>query len=219
MSLKIKHLGRKVDPQTVKAERCDAVVATGASFIIPQIKGAKRADGRLADNVLTPLNVLDNVPVGERVVVYGANAIGLETAVDLKERGKQVIVVEPTPGPVQDMYGFISWFCVVMQQLQEHGIEVKGSRIIKEIRPEEVVLDAANTAPPPDQIREGAIVVIDEERVPTDTVILAVGRQPNKSLADQLVGLVPEVYSIGDCCQPGLAFRATHDGARIGREI
>ena len=214
------NLGQKVDPQTVKAEQCDAVVvATGASFVVPQIKGAKRADGRFANNVLTPIDVLDNASVGEKVVVYGANTIGLEIAMHLKEKGKQVVVVENSPGPVQDMYGFISWYCVVMGQLQEYSLEIKGSQIIKEIRSGEVILDAMSTAPPPDQVRRGTVVLVNEERVPADTVVLAVGRQSNYSLAEQLVGLVPEVYSIGDCCQPGSGLDATSDGARIGREI
>lgn len=214
------NLGQKVDAQTVKAEQCDVVVvATGASFIIPQIKGVRRADGRLANNVLTPLNVLDNALVGEKFVVYGANTIGLETAIYLKEQGKQVIVVENTAGPVQDMYGFVSWYCVVMAQMAEHGIEVKGGRIIKEIRPGEVVLDAFNTAPAPDQIKAGAVGIIDEEIVAADIVVLAVGRQSNNSLVDQVIGLAPEVYVIGDCCEAGVSWQATRDGAQIGRQI
>ena len=44
------NLGQRVVPETVKGERPDAVVvATGASFAIPAIKGARAANGRLAD--------------------------------------------------------------------------------------------------------------------------------------------------------------------------
>ncbi|MDD3897429.1 MAG: FAD-dependent oxidoreductase [Syntrophomonadaceae bacterium] len=210
------NLGQKVDVETVKSEQCDAVVvATGASFIIPQIKGVRRADGRLAENVLTPLEVLDKAPVGQNVIIYGAGTIAIETAVLLKQQGKNVVMVDKEPGFVQDMYGMVFWNCVVLPELQELGIELRSLRGIKEIHPGEVVLDNASG------LANVRVIAhkLDEETLPADTVVIAVGRQSNNSLRDQLVGLVPEVYAIGDCVEPGLTYSATGDGAWIARQI
>ena len=212
------NLGQRVTPETVKGAKPDAViVATGATFAVPFIKGARAANGGLADNVLTPLEVLDGAPVGDKVVVYGANTIGLEVACLLKEQGKQVTVVERSAGPVEDMYGFIAWYGVVLPKVQELGIEIKVQQLVKEILPGEVVLDQAGLIAP-DQNRTATVIVV-EERLSADTVVLAVGREPNNSLLNELIGLAPEVYPIGDCCEAAVTYCATHDGAWIGRKI
>ena len=104
-----------------------------------------------------------------------------------------------------------------MPKVQELGIEVKVLKAIKEISSGEVVLDQVGLLPN-DQNRT-AIVIIDEQILPADTVVLAVGREPNRSLLNELIGLAPEVYPIGDCCEAAVTYCATHDGAWIGRNI
>jgi len=58
-----------------------------------------------------------------------------------------------------------------------------------------------------------------ERTVYADTVILAVGRVPNKGLANAIAGKVPEVYEIGDCLEPRRIAAAIHDAAYFSREI
>jgi len=38
--------------------------------------------------------------------------------------------------------------------------------------------------------------------LPADTVILAVGMQPEDRLAQEMEGLVPKLYTLGDCVKP-----------------
>ena len=38
--------------------------------------------------------------------------------------------------------------------------------------------------------------------LPADTVILAVGMRPENKLAQELAGLVPRLYTLGDCVTP-----------------
>jgi 2-enoate reductase len=52
-----------------------------------------------------------------------------------------------------------------------------------------------------------------------DTVILAVGMKPENQLIGVLKGIVPELYSIGDCISPRDAMAAMRDGAEISRQI
>jgi 2,4-dienoyl-CoA reductase (NADPH2) len=54
---------------------------------------------------------------------------------------------------------------------------------------------------------------------PADTVILAVGVEPERGLVDALAGLDIPVHEIGDCARPGRVLGAIHDGARVGRSI
>lgn len=74
------------------------------------------------------------------------------------------------------------------------------------------------------------VLVITEDRVisrlgdevlslPADTVVLAIGVKPVDTLIEELQALVPEVYPIGDCVQPGNAAQATFGAARLAAEI
>jgi len=194
------------------------VVATGARPFIPSIPGIMAKDGGLAKNVVTPIDVLaERIKVGERVVVIGANTIGLETAEYLVDQGKKVTVVEKASEPVCDMHDVNSWFALTLPRIKEKGIEIKTLRFTKEITPDEVVLDMVGTISP--SLTEGPVDKIREERIGVDTVVLAVGREPVKELFELLKGEVSELYAIGDCVEPRVTFRATGDGARIGRQI
>ena len=52
-----------------------------------------------------------------------------------------------------------------------------------------------------------------------DSIVLAVGFTSDQELYQKLRNRVPECYPIGDCTEPGNAFQAVHQGARIAREI
>jgi pyruvate/2-oxoglutarate dehydrogenase complex dihydrolipoamide dehydrogenase (E3) component len=53
--------------------------------------------------------------------------------------------------------------------------------------------------------------------LPADTVILAVGMQPENKLARELEGLVPKLYTLGDCVKPkDAAAVAVHAGQLAG---
>jgi 2,4-dienoyl-CoA reductase (NADPH2) len=72
------------------------------------------------------------------------------------------------------------------------------------------------------EIADGSLVIEWGGEIvflPADTVILAVGAQSDNRLATELKGLVPEVYSIGDCVRPRDASSATFDAARISEKI
>jgi len=50
-------------------------------------------------------------------------------------------------------------------------------------------------------------------------VILSVGAQSDNKLAQALEGVVPEVYTIGDCVAPRDAAAATYQAARMAAKI
>jgi 2-enoate reductase len=55
------------------------------------------------------------------------------------------------------------------------------------------------------EITDKAVVMTLGEDIfslPADTVILAVGMRPENKLAKELEGVVPKVYTLGDCVKP-----------------
>ena len=69
------------------------------------------------------------------------------------------------------------------------------------------------------KITERGVVLENGDVIEADTVVLAVGTVPNNELIDQLEGVVPELYAIGDCVEPRKAFEAVHEAAEIARKI
>ena len=52
-----------------------------------------------------------------------------------------------------------------------------------------------------------------------DTVVLAMGMRSENKLAEELKGIVPEIYTIGDCVEPRDAMYAIREGAEVARQI
>jgi hypothetical protein len=55
--------------------------------------------------------------------------------------------------------------------------------------------------------------------LPADTVVLAIGVAPIDTLIREIEGIIPEVYTVGDCVQPGNAAQATFGATRLALEI
>ncbi len=58
-----------------------------------------------------------------------------------------------------------------------------------------------------------------EHFLKADTIITAMPIAPNKGLMETLKNKVPEIFSIGDCREPGLIAHAIADGAEVARDI
>jgi 2,4-dienoyl-CoA reductase (NADPH2) len=72
------------------------------------------------------------------------------------------------------------------------------------------------------EITDKAIIITlgdDIFSLPADTVILAVGMQPENKLAQELEGLVPQLYTLGDCVKPKDAAAIAYHAARLAAVI
>ena len=98
----------------------------------------------------------------------------------------------------------------INQSLAELGVRVLTSTLIKEIGENHVTLTRNGDG-------NGLMWSATLENV--DTVVLAAGIQPERTLAEEIVGLVPEVHVIGDASTPGNALDAVHQAASVAREI
>ncbi|MBI4189928.1 MAG: FAD-dependent oxidoreductase, partial [Betaproteobacteria bacterium] len=202
-------MARALKPEVV-------VVATGGQRATPAIPGIERQNvltgEALERKVARYLRFLGPrllgwvtrfwLPVGKRVVVIGGQLHGCQVAEFLVKRGRQVTVVEAS-----DQLG--EGISVVLKTrlldwLAEKGVAMLTGAECKKITDEGIIV----------RTKEGTVKTII-----ADTVITALPPGPNSELSTALVGVVPEVYPIGDCSESRLILQAIADGSRVGHSI
>jgi 2,4-dienoyl-CoA reductase (NADPH2) len=219
-------LGQRMDRGKIRRGRPEVViVATGARPIVPDIKGVELG------NVVSAWEVLEGkVPVGREVVIIGGGAVGCETALHICESGtisaetlkflafqkaeswevlerlitrgwRRVTIVEMLERIGQDIGISTRW--AMIQDLHRLGVRVITGAKAKEIQPDGVLIQRGEK----------------EEKVPCDTVILAVGSRPLDEISQKIVGFVPEIHVIGDAKTPRKALDAIWEGYEVGRTI
>jgi 2,4-dienoyl-CoA reductase (NADPH2) len=57
------------------------------------------------------------------------------------------------------------------------------------------------------------------DRIPADSVVIAVGSKPENGLAEELAELVPDLHTIGDAKEPRNAMEAIREGLIVALKI
>ena len=191
--------GTEVSMDTVLTYKPDMVIlAAGA---VPKALDIPGADG---PNVQQAHDVIAGRAAARgRVVVIGASMLSLETAVMLGERGMPVAVISHGQlggrrGPNEKVV-----FRALLRHMQELSIPLYLNSPVLEITPDAVIIRY-----------EGELSFI-----PCDTVVTAVGVKADTLLAGELKGLVSEIYTVGDCQQPGNAAQATYGAASLALKL
>ncbi|NQT74743.1 MAG: FAD-dependent oxidoreductase [Chloroflexi bacterium] len=217
-------LGKEVDIELITREKPDVVIlAAGAIPIHPNIPGIE------GENVVFAADVLEGkAEVGETVVIIGGGAVGIETAlfvakkgttsaeaavflavggamaaeaaIQLTQKGKHVTILEMLDKIGQDMG--ITTLSSLRLHLRQHGAEV-----ITEAKAERITESGIEYTKDSQSIFAAA-----------DTIIIAVGSQPECELAEKLQGLVSEIHQIGDCVSARTVREAIEEAAQIGRQ-
>jgi 2,4-dienoyl-CoA reductase-like NADH-dependent reductase (Old Yellow Enzyme family)/thioredoxin reductase len=177
-------------PEMIEAEAPDAViVASGSEHIIPDIPGVERGMVMTAVQAHEP-----GARLGRRVVIVGGNLVGCETALFVKQLGREVTVLEMTDKLCADAHFAVE---IAIRARLKHGIEcLTGARCT-------AVTD------------EGALVVTsegEERTIPADTVILAVGMRSTSEAVRSLRDCALDVVPVGDCVRPGTIQQASRTG-------
>ena len=219
-------LSHEVDAGFIKKEAPDVVVlAAGAGPIEPAIPGL---DG---DNVHQAWDVLaGKVRAGNRAVIVGGNAVGLETALYLAGQGTLspqafhflAIHQAETYGALSDLLNKGRMEVTVVEMAEKAGQDIGASTrwiITAELRRLGVTLKEATKAV--GITREGLEVETGQgtELMPADTIIIAVGSKPENHLIPDLPDLVPDHYTVGDVNGPRNALHAIHEGFLAGLKI
>jgi len=144
------------------------------------------------------------VPEGNRVVVLGGGAVGLETAHFLASKGKKVTVLEATGRFGGDMGAIHAFY--LRRFLKELNVRMERFAPVREATDREILYS-----------REGEEMVLKG----FDSLVVALGTRPDRSLADELeaAGAGIAVTVIGDARSPRKALEAIREGFDAGSGI
>ncbi|MBR6258638.1 MAG: FAD-dependent oxidoreductase [Oscillospiraceae bacterium] len=188
--------GTKVTRQWAEAFKPDILIcAAGASPLKPPIPGIDLPNVKDIDD----LRKEDN-GIGKRVVIIGAGLVGCETAAHLLNLGHEVTILEMLDDYAVDA---TLWHKQALRQQIIGRADLRlGTRAV-EITPEHITAEK-------DGVRE---------IIPCDTVFCAAGLKPRVDVRNELRGITPYYYELGDCLKPGLLFHAISQGHFIGRDV
>jgi len=216
----------RIDEKTLKEAGPDAVIlATGARPLKPPIPGVDRPHVVQAWDVLT-----DSVHTGQRVVIIGGGAVGVETALFLAEKGTlsaaavKFLLVNKAEDPetIFKLATRGTRDIVLLEMISKVGKDIgKTTRwgMLQELRRVGVRTDVETKAL--EITKEGVKVSSQqgEETLLADTVVLAAGSVSYNPLEAVLEKQGIEFRVVGDAGQVGLAFDAVHQGFRAGCEV
>ncbi len=219
-------LNTEADRESIAREKFDTlVVATGALPANPPLPGSD------LPHVVSAWDVLEgDTAVGNRVVIVGGGAVGVETAVYIAETGavkgedlrflllhnaeelavlkqiaarghKDITIVEMVKGVGKDIGLSTRW--TILAALKKSGVAIRTKSTVQEITPEGVKIETA----------EGT------EFIPADTVVLAIGSKSDDSLYNSIKESYPEVYLVGDAYSPRKALEAVRDAFELGLKV
>ncbi len=204
-------LVRQINPDAV-------ILAAGSKPAVPEIPGINRrnvvnnADLHhrlkfflrfLSPGVLRWLTKFW-MPLGKKVVIIGSALQGCELAEFLVTRGRKVTMVDTIP---------VEAMCQGLPELKKSML---SSWLIKK---DVTMLTEVSY----DEITDNGLIVTtrDGKRqlIEADTIIASIPPVPNDGLKKTLEGIVPEIYTIGDCREPRLILDAIADGFRTSHDI
>jgi NADPH-dependent 2,4-dienoyl-CoA reductase/sulfur reductase-like enzyme len=134
-------------------------------------------------------------------LVIGGGLVGLEAADFLSAREKRVSLVEVLEEVGTKLDPLPR--AMLMKRLHGKGVQIHTRTRVLGIEPEFAEVE-----------EDGKTF-----RIQADMVVVAVGVQPNRELADQLEGGGLEVHLVGDVAEPRGAGEAILEGLEIGARI
>lgn len=201
LSIKL-HLETEVSTELVKKARPDVlIVATGARPLVPYICGMECGKVVTAHDVLAgKVNIR-----GEKVVVLGGWSTGCETAHFLAENGNEVTIVARSSSRHLARGTYASNRFELISKLRSHPrVAIRNEYDVKQISP------------------KGVTIIDKDEResfLEAFWVVLARGVESVKELANKAEDTVPEVYVVGDACDPRDIASAIYEGGLVARRI
>lgn len=192
------HLNTELTKEIITNDSPDSVIiATGAKPFVPPIPGIKEINAAVAGDVL-----LGKRDVGNRVVIIGGGSVGAETAAHLANHNKKVILIEMIDQIAKDGNPRVNYF--LFKDLEKNKVEIYTSTMVKEVRKNEMVVEA-----------DGRGYSIKD----FDDVIIAVGSKPENTLLNQLKESDIEVIVIGDARAVRQGLEAVEEGYRAGLSV
>ncbi|MDC7125951.1 MAG: FAD-dependent oxidoreductase [Spirochaetales bacterium] len=181
-------LNSEVSLHTIEKENPDAViVATGSSYLHPQIPGINKP-------IVKKVREVDNhsVDPGQKVVICGGGLTGLECALMLAMEGKSVTVIDKIPKD-----NFCEGMPIfnradLLAHLNKYNVNLIGEVSVTEFTDHGIELQNADG---------------HAQSLVADSCVIAMGVEPDNSLAHLLLKEYgPQVSLVGDCVSRGRTF-------------
>ena len=186
-------LNTEFTKEILQKNPCDVVIlACGSTPVTPSIPGAETNHYYSASQVLANPNL-----AGDHIAIIGGGQVGVETAIWLAQKGKQVSIIEMQPALQPNAAGHV----------QAHANEL--IRVLK--------VNALTGAKVTEITPEGVKISTDnmEKLIPADTVIYSVGYRSDAKLFDELYRSGIEIYNIGDSEKVSNVLSAVHSAFNL----
>ena len=142
--------------------------------------------------------------VKDDTIIIGGGSAGCEIAIDIARQGKKVTLIEYTgqlAPSANELYKV---------SLREHIKKCETLTVL--LRTETV------------EVKTGRVVVRDREtgtgtELLAGDVITCVGMRPNTEVVENLLGIVPETYYVGDCKRVATVMEATNEAYYIAASL
>jgi 2-enoate reductase len=191
-------LNREISAEEVAAAAPDyVVVAVGSTEMIPDLPGIAQS------SVMTVKEVLTAPDTAQDYVIIGAGLTGSETALFLRQAGKEVSLVEIRDTFLEDPAIPHANRMLLKELLRRNQIRVRTSAKVLRIRENGLEIE-----------REGK-----KEFLPASGVVIAAGYLPGRDLYDALSKIHPRVVRVGDCRRGRSLMDAIWDGYEVARTI
>jgi len=190
--------------ELLDAEGYDAlIIAVGSTPLIPPLPGIDKSHVHWA-----PKADAGTANVGDKTVIAGAGAVGIESAIGLKRNGKDVTVIEMAP------------------DLSNLGVSAGGAAAMELAALIQVMDIPVRFNCRLAEVTDSSVVCLDTktgERVElsADTVLLALGMSANQAVVGALRRSAPEteVFVVGDASEVGTIATAVMSAFRAAAYI
>jgi 2,4-dienoyl-CoA reductase-like NADH-dependent reductase (Old Yellow Enzyme family)/NADPH-dependent 2,4-dienoyl-CoA reductase/sulfur reductase-like enzyme len=196
-------LNTEATKERLDAEGYDAlIIAVGSKPIVPPLPGIDKPHVHWA-----PEADSGRVEAGNKTVIVGAGAVGIESAIGLKRAGKDVTVVEMAPD-MSNLRTSAGGASMELQSLvRELDIPIHLNCRLEEVTDTTVICRDTRTS--------------ERIELPSDTVLLAVGMAARHDIADALRRSAPEteVFVVGDVSEVGTIASAVRSAFKAAAYI
>jgi 2,4-dienoyl-CoA reductase-like NADH-dependent reductase (Old Yellow Enzyme family)/NADPH-dependent 2,4-dienoyl-CoA reductase/sulfur reductase-like enzyme len=200
-------MNTEVTKEILDKEKYDAIIlAVGSRPIVPELPGIDKAHVHWAPDACTG-KVKTGEKIGKKIVIIGAGAVGIECAIDLKEKGNDVSIVEMAPDLGHLMQSASGAAFEFQELIAKLDIPVHLSCMLEEVKDDSILCSNTKTS--------------EKVEFPADTVLLALGMAAKQDVADSLRHSAPEteVFVVGDAVKPGLVGPAVMSAFRAAAYI
>ncbi|MBN2041439.1 MAG: FAD-dependent oxidoreductase [Spirochaetes bacterium] len=171
-------LSTEVTPEIIDSEKPDAlIIATGSIPVVPGLTCSNKSRVILAGDIDNP-----DAKIGDSILIAGAGLTGCETALKFLMQGKKVTLIDALP---QEKIGTGSSpinAYAIFGMLEEYKVDLRCETKLIDVTDDHSIL-----------LNNGK-----EEKLLSDTVIIALGTYADLEAVNRLKNTVAECYIVGD---------------------